>query len=226
MPMIANLLISLGFLVVLGLAVFGAFHAYQRFRHRHEDAPPAPGGQRPGSGLLTTVPGAPEAATVVMSEDAAPRRPAMPKMIDQYTVESRLGQGNMGCVYKAATPEGDVIAIKVMLRDLLKSRRLTQRFSKEAQVMAILQHPNIVRLIGSGTVEDMDYFAMEFVDGPSVDDLLQAGKLNVRRTIAIIKQVCQALGYGQPVGFELIKCFGAVNFSFAHSEECGSPGEC
>ncbi|MDD4097798.1 MAG: protein kinase [Lentisphaeria bacterium] len=205
--MIANLLIFAALLVVFGLAVFGAFHAFTRLRHRRDggtaSAPSSSSPPSPGGGMPPTVPGAPgalEAPTVVMSAGDAPRRNAMPEQIDQYRVVSRLGQGNMGCVYKAETPDGETIAIKVMLRDLLKSRRLTQRFSKEAQVMAILQHPNIVRLIQSGAFEDMDYFAMEFVDGPSVDDLLQAGKLNVHRTIAIVKQVCQALGYAHALG--------------------------
>jgi len=170
------------FVAFLVLAVYGAVHFYNVMRGDAGE------GTRVNDETETDI----ETNSTVVIDQSAIKSP-LPEKIGKNKVVSKLGQGNMGCVYKAKTPTGQIVAIKTMLRNIGGSDKMARRFSNEMQVMSLLKHPNIVQLIDTGTYEDMDYFVMEYVNGPSVDDLIKSGELAVSKTISIVKQVCQGL---------------------------------
>ncbi len=99
---------------------------------------------------------------------------AKPVLIGDYLVERRLGQGGMGAVFKARQMNLDRdVALKVLARHLVDDEKFVHRFKREARVMARLDHPNIIRCYDVGEEYGLHYLAMEFVDGWSLQTLLE-----------------------------------------------------
>jgi serine/threonine protein kinase len=93
--------------------------------------------------------------------------------IPGYELVEELGRGGMGIVYKAKqTSLNRVVALKMLLEGGLAGQETLERFRAEAQVLARLQHPNIVSIYDINEYEGRPYFAMEFVKGPSLARIL------------------------------------------------------
>jgi WD40 repeat protein len=91
--------------------------------------------------------------------------PAIPK-IAGYRVESALGRGGMGVVYKATHLKlGRPVAIKMLLSGIYAGREERTRFMREAKAIAALRHPHIVQVYDVGELDGCPYFTMEFVEG-------------------------------------------------------------
>ena len=121
--------------------------------------------------------------------------------LDEFTLVRHLGQGGMGSVWLAASPEHEKVALKVLFPSLAVQRPLVTRFLREAQVSIRLQHDRIIRGIAAGEAAGHYYFAMEFVDGGSVQALLdEQGALPPQRATEMILQVAEALAYAHENG--------------------------
>ncbi len=85
-----------------------------------------------------------------------------------YMLEEEIGRGSMGIVYrgKQIALERDV-AIKVLPRSLAKDASYVARFIREAQIVAGLNHPNIVQIYDAGQQDGLLYFVMEYIQGPT-----------------------------------------------------------
>jgi serine/threonine-protein kinase len=135
-----------------------------------------------------------------MSETRGAADP-IPETIGRYKIEETLGFGAMGVVYKAFDPRiKRTIAIKTIRVDIPRQspahRTFLDRFQQEAQASGTLSHPNIVTLYDAGEDQGVPYLAMEYVEGPTVGQLLQKGeRFRPERVIAIISQVAAALDY-------------------------------
>jgi serine/threonine protein kinase len=91
-----------------------------------------------------------------------------------YLLEEEIGRGSMGMVYRGKQVALDrEVAIKVLPRALAKDRSYVARFIREAQIIAGLNHPNIVHIYDAGQQNGVLYFVMEFVQGPTIGGLLQ-----------------------------------------------------
>jgi predicted Ser/Thr protein kinase len=123
--------------------------------------------------------------------------PTVPRVIDhKYRVEQLLGRGGMGAVYRARDVRLDrLVAVKVVRADLLGDPDARQRFRREAQIVAGLQHPSIVSVFDYGTfVEGGAYLVMELVRGEDLRRVLQReGRLDVDRSLRILGAVCGAI---------------------------------
>jgi serine/threonine-protein kinase len=110
-----------------------------------------------------------------------------------------LGQGGMGEVYLAYDEEAErLVAIKLLWPQLATNPLLVERFKREAEHSIRLNHPNIVRGYDSGRLAGTDrwYLAMEYVDGPSVQTLLdRQGKLTIADAVRIALDIAHALEY-------------------------------
>jgi serine/threonine protein kinase len=113
----------------------------------------------------------------------------------RYRVERFLGKGGMGEVWQVRHLHmGRLQALKLISPRLAIEPRALQRFSREAKVMAALNHPNIVVVHDAGTTADSAYILMEFVPGQSLDKLLQPGVPQPLEWVApILEQFCDAL---------------------------------
>jgi eukaryotic-like serine/threonine-protein kinase len=119
-----------------------------------------------------------------------------------YRIERLLGRGGMGAVYAGVHEEtGEPAAIKVLAESLAIDARFRQRFLGEVETLKRLRHKNIVTLQGYGEQEGTPYFVMDLVDGPSLDDVLRAGRrFTWREVVDIGVQVCAALKHAHDHG--------------------------
>ena len=134
-----------------------------------------------------------------------PPPPAPEEIADkfpQFEVTECLGSGGMGVVYKARQKSLDRwVAIKILRPEKTGDERFAERFSREAQTLARMNHPNIVTVFDHGETSGLYYIVMEFVDGVNLRDLLREGKLEPEQALAIVPPICEALQYAHEKGF-------------------------
>ncbi|HOC55290.1 MAG TPA: protein kinase [Verrucomicrobiota bacterium] len=112
-----------------------------------------------------------------------------------------LGRGGMGVVYKARQPRlNRFVALKILAREKEKDARFAERFTREAQALARLNHPNIVTVYDFGEANGMYYLLMEFVDGMNLRQLLQSRQLTPEEALTIVPPICEALQYAHQHG--------------------------
>src|SRR4028119_1051589 len=102
--------------------------------------------------------------------------------IGRYRITGELGRGAMGVVYPALdTAIGRTVAIKTIrlseISDQSEHLKLRERLMREAQSAGILSHPNIVTIYDVGEENGIAYVAMECVDGPTLDKLLESSQV-------------------------------------------------
>jgi predicted Ser/Thr protein kinase len=137
------------------------------------------------------------------AKDAAP--PPSPEEIagkfPQFEITACLGRGGMGVVYKARQKSLDRwVALKILPAERVGEERFAERFEREAQTLAKLNHPNIVTVFDYGESGGLFYIVMEYVDGVNLRDLLRDGKLAAEQALAIVPPVCEALQYAHDQG--------------------------
>jgi len=105
------------------------------------------------------------------SPSASPAPPV--ERLGEYTIVREIGRGGMGVVYEATQETlGRHVALKVLPPQAVLDPRYLERFRREAQAAASLQHPNIVPVIGVGEEEGVHFFAMQYVEGKPLDRVL------------------------------------------------------
>ncbi len=124
------------------------------------------------------------------------------EIIGNYRIEEELGRGGMGVVYRATELTTDnVVALKVLSREFALDPAYVKRFKREVEALGKLNHPNIVRIHDVGEDQGTHYYAMDFVDGRSLDDVLNAGeRLDIGRALDLAIDVAVALGHAHNVG--------------------------
>lgn len=128
------------------------------------------------------------------------------KQLDEYRIDKLLGQGGMARVYLAT----DVrlkrrVAIKVIKTPLSADPEYVKRFEREAQAIARLEHPHVVRLYRYGEAKGMLYMAMQYIEGPDLKTLLATYRQNndyidLKDATQILRDVCSALDYAHSQG--------------------------
>ena len=118
--------------------------------------------------------------------------------LGSYEILRQLGRGGMGSVYLARRADDAFqkrVAIKILRADSA-STDIVQRFQREREILAQLDHPNIARLLDAGETDDgLPYFVMEYVEGQSITQYADDRRLTVRRRIDLFSQVCEAVDY-------------------------------
>ena len=117
-----------------------------------------------------------------------------PETVGPYRVVGVLGEGGMGVVYLAERDDlGSRAAVKV-LRDAALSPARRERFRREEQILAGLDHPAIARLLDADVLADgTPYFVMEYVEGVPITDHVRARGLSVAERLALFRDVCGAV---------------------------------
>ncbi len=116
--------------------------------------------------------------------------------LGKYRLVEKLGQGGMAQVYKAYQPDLDRhVAIKVLHPHLTADEEFTLRFHREAQVIAALEHPNIVRVYDFDTANDLAFLVMEYLEGTGLKEQLRdLDSRGERMPYAEIARIINALG--------------------------------
>jgi formylglycine-generating enzyme required for sulfatase activity/predicted Ser/Thr protein kinase/type II secretory pathway pseudopilin PulG len=127
--------------------------------------------------------------------------------LGNYIISGEVGSGGMGTVFLAhhARLSGRTVAIKVMPEGFAEHPQLVARFEQEANVMCSLNHPNIVKVFDFDDEEGRYYYAMEYVEGRSLDKVLHPGAgenkpLPLDEAIRIFNAICDALEYAHARG--------------------------
>ncbi len=130
--------------------------------------------------------------------------PMVGKTIDgRYRVESVLGEGGMGLVYRARhIVLGKLLAIKVLRPDVSRDEEIITRFRQEAQSASSIGNQHIIDISDFGTLPDgSTYFVMEFLDGTDLTKVIENQQpIAPARVIHIAKQLCDALGAAHEIG--------------------------
>src|SRR5207253_35118 len=93
--------------------------------------------------------------------------------IGPFIVDKELGSGAMGAVYRGRhTESGKKVAIKIIAIGLASNENALKRFQRETKILKQLSHPNIVKLIASGKVHGTPFYVMEYVEGESLDHVM------------------------------------------------------
>jgi Protein kinase domain len=114
--------------------------------------------------------------------------------IKGYRIERLLGRGGMGEVYEATQLGlGRRVAFKVLHADLGSEAGFRERFRREGQLQATLEHPHVVTVYEAGEIDDGLFLAMRLVDGVTLKQLVVNGELDAERTLQILAPVADAL---------------------------------
>jgi eukaryotic-like serine/threonine-protein kinase len=125
--------------------------------------------------------------------DALANRPIGP-----YRLIRRIGRGGMADVYLAIRADHlyrKLVAIK-LVKSGLQSEEVLRRFRHERQTLAVLDHPNIVKLLDAGTTDDgVPYLVMDFVQGQAIDEYCGSRRLSLAERLRLFRTVCGAVHY-------------------------------
>jgi beta-lactam-binding protein with PASTA domain/predicted Ser/Thr protein kinase len=129
---------------------------------------------------------------------AAPRKGTM--VDERYRLDHKIGSGGMADVWLAEDTELDRnVAIKILHDRFAQDGEFVQRFQREAQSAAGLQHPNVVGIFDRGSFRDTYFIAMEYVDGPSLKDLVKGG-MGTKDAIDFTRQILNAARFAHRKG--------------------------
>ncbi|MEP6672974.1 MAG: protein kinase, partial [Chthoniobacter sp.] len=117
------------------------------------------------------------------------------RLLPQYGIESLIGRGGMGAVYKGVQRTLDrAVAIKLLPAEVAADAQFVTRFEREARTLAKLQHSRIVTIHDFGrTSEGHLYFVMEYIDGTNLRSILRGPGLDPEQALAVVGQLCDAL---------------------------------
>jgi predicted Ser/Thr protein kinase len=140
------------------------------------------------------LPRVPQPLPTPLPEDLAPLFP-------QLEILELLGRGGMGAVYKARQKNlNRFIALKIITLEDGADPQFADRFQREAQALAKLNHPNIVSVFDFGEAQGLFYFLMEFVDGANLRMLIHSRQMKPEAALALIPSFCDALQYAHDEG--------------------------
>lgn len=119
-----------------------------------------------------------------------------------FELEEKIGEGGMGVVYRGRYVKNNMrVAVKLLPEDVT-DETILKRFEREVELLKALRHPNIVHSFGGVCEDRRRFYAMELVDGGTLEDLLRSrgGSLPWERVIELGVQMCAALQYAHEMG--------------------------
>ncbi len=135
-----------------------------------------------------------EAQPPLPPEQIAPHFP-------QLEILECLGRGGMGVVYKARQKSlNRFVALKILAPERVLDSRFAERFTREAQALAALNHPNIITIHDFGQAGGFYYLLMEYVDGVNLRQLLRGRKFTPEEALAIVPPLCDAMQFAHERG--------------------------
>lgn len=122
--------------------------------------------------------------------------PMIGRIVGPYLLESELGRGGMGTVYRASRIDGEfsqIVAIKLIKRGM-DTDNILRRFRRERQILAALNHPNVAYFLGGGSTDDgLPYFVMEYIEGLPLYKYCSRNRLSIKERAALFRKICWAV---------------------------------
>ncbi len=121
--------------------------------------------------------------------------------LGQYQVTAQIGKGGMSTVYQATqTSMKRSVAIKVLPRTLTHEDKFLERFYREVEIVASLQHPHILPVYDFGEYDGMPYIVMAYMSAGTLSDLISQGAIAPNETLRLVRQMADALDYAHRKG--------------------------
>jgi serine/threonine protein kinase len=131
----------------------------------------------------------------------APPLESLAALLPAYEFEQLIAVGGMGAVYKAKQRSLDRdVAIKILPPEMGADPEFRASFETEARAMARLNHPNLIGVYDSGTIDDMFYIVMEYVPGKSLYHSAYDRKIDPIQAVSLVKGICAGLGHAHENG--------------------------
>ena len=120
----------------------------------------------------------------------------------RYEIIEIIGVGGMAVVYKAFDNiDNRIVAVKVLKDEFLQNEEFRRRFKNESKAIAVLSHPNIVKIYDVSYGDNLQYIVMEYVDGITLKEYIeQQGRLDIREAIYFVTQILRALQHAHDKG--------------------------
>ena len=120
----------------------------------------------------------------------------------RYFIERLIGEGGMGAVYQAEhTHMRKRLAVKVLHPEMSRLPEVVARFEREAMAAAHIEHPNVAAATDFGKLDDGSFFlVLEYVEGKSLRDAINEGRLELGRALHVTRQIASALGRAHALG--------------------------
>ncbi len=120
----------------------------------------------------------------------------------RYLIDSVLGSGGMGLVYRARDQQVHwrPVVVKVLLETSAQNEWVLRKFIHESEALARIDHPNVVKVLDRGEFEHQPFLVMEFIKGQPLTTRLKAGPLPLPEVAVIVHQICQALEAAHAAG--------------------------
>ncbi len=120
----------------------------------------------------------------------------------RYEIEDIIGEGGMAVVYSARDIQDDIpVAIKILRDEYLGNNEFIRRFKDESKAIAVLSHPNIVKVYDVSFGDRIQYIVMEYIDGITLKDYIEkSGPVNWRETVHFVLQTLKALQHAHEKG--------------------------
>lgn len=140
--------------------------------------------------------------TIEKADLKVARNQALPPVLaGDFEILDKIGAGGMGAVFKARQISQDrIVAVKILLPRFNLEEKVVQRFYRESDTLASLDHPGIVKAIARGKEGGFLYFVMEFVEGKDLSALLMKKNLSFEANAQIVRRICKALYYAHQKG--------------------------
>jgi serine/threonine protein kinase len=120
--------------------------------------------------------------------------PLIGKSVGGYSVESILGVGGMGRVYRAVGSDGQTVALKIVRSDIAEDSVFRARFQREARIAQQVQNRHVVPVLDTGEHEGVPYLSQRFIEGGSLEQKLkEEGRLDVPTTLKLCAEVADGL---------------------------------
>ncbi len=111
-----------------------------------------------------------------------------------FMIDSLVGVGGMGKVYRATAADGTPVALKLVKDDLARDETFRRRFRREARIAQTVRNPHVVSVRETGEEEGIPYLAAEFIEGTALDEKLESeGRLDLATTVTICTHVAEGL---------------------------------
>lgn len=121
--------------------------------------------------------------------------------LGQYEIQALLGKGGMSTVYRAYHRAMDrTVALKVLPREFMHDDTFLARFQRESRMVARLEHLHILPVYDVGETDGVPYIAMRYLDGGTLDDLIDAGLPDISIIVRLVGQIAEALDYAHSRG--------------------------